>query len=283
MPNATFHEGEFTLGPNDIVYLKYIKANCREITFRYIGSTSVPDTSYYGINGTYFDNGPNLLGIAINNGNYIRTGGSSGYNGEQNRVPARECGTFVVFNNMINNRDALCGKIASITNSGFTYDGYTYPKSSIRLAVGGTSLYTGTDYNDMTQMQFYNAIWPSEDPGGMSSTGEDGYAPRTAIFYIGGSSTGLNTILLTVIGQDSMCSPRYNHGCTLWQLRNIIRTYQDFKLPNGNPPSLAINLDGGGSTQIRYKTSSGQSSYFYVDNDGAGGKRNVQSMLCVDM
>lgn len=283
MANATFHEGEFELGVNDVVYLKYIKANFREITFRYIGAKSVPDTTYYGINGTYFDNGPNLLGIAVDSGNYIRSGGASGYNGEQNRVPARECGTFVVFNRTIGNKFGVCGKISAITNNGFTFDGTTYSKSDIRLAVGGTSLYTGTDYDTMTENQFYSAIWPSEDPGGMSSTGADGYAPRTAIIYTGGGITGLNTILLTVIGQDRECSPRSGHGCTLWQLRNIIRTYSDFKLPNGDPPTQAINLDGGGSTQIRYKKSNGQAGCFYVDNNGSGGKRLVRSMLCVTM
>ena len=67
----------------------------------------------FGINGTYFDNGPNLLGIAVDSGNYIRSGGASGYNGEQNRVPARECGTFVVFNRTIGNKFGVCGKISA--------------------------------------------------------------------------------------------------------------------------------------------------------------------------
>lgn len=31
MANATFHEGEFELGVNDVVYLKYIKANFEKL------------------------------------------------------------------------------------------------------------------------------------------------------------------------------------------------------------------------------------------------------------
>ena len=282
MPKATFHEGTYELGPNDIVYLKYIKANLNEITLRYIGASSVPNSGYYGINGTYYDNGPNLVGIAINNGQYIRTNGPAGYNGEQNRVPARECGTFVVLNDTINTRIAICDKISAIPNSGFTYKGYHYNKSDIRMAIGGTSLYTGAAYNDMTENEFYDAIWPSENPGGMSAEGDDGYAPRTAILYLGGNYNSLNTVLLTVIGQDSECSPRDSHGCTLWQLRNLIREYPAFKLPNGDPPIMAINLDGGGSTQIRYKDNNGNAKYYYVDN-GNGQQRLVRSMLCVDM
>ena len=275
MPNATIHTSVHTISTGKQLFLTYLKANFREIDFRYIGNQAVPNTPYYGTNGVYYDGGSNLVSIALNNGNYIRSGGPAGYNGEQNRGVPRDCGTFIVLNSNISGMDCICDKFSSIGSSGITYNGVSIARSSIRLAVGGTSLYTGTAHNSMTQTQFYNAIAP-EDPGDPTGT-----RPRTALIYTGGTANSLNTVLLTVFGDNNMVSSP-NLGPTLWELRTLIREFPAFKLPNGNPPVQAINLDGGGSTQITYKDVAGLRKSFYADN-GGGSMRNVQSMLCVTM
>ena len=96
---------------------------------------------------------------------------------------------------------------------------------------------------DITENRF-NTLIVNEDFPVPSS-----YAIRTALLYIGGQYTGGNTILLTVVGANNDNPGSYS-GVTAWELRQLPLRL----LP---APSIGINLDGGGSTQIAYKKSDG--------------------------
>jgi exopolysaccharide biosynthesis protein len=281
MPNAEFHTGTYQI-PNptssnasSTVYLRYLLANHREIRLRYVPNNSVKDSGYYGINATYNDNGPNLVGVAIDSGSYIRSSSSTGYNGEQNRNPAIECGTFAVLDDPVSGGDGasvflLTDKIDVYDNHEYTIGSTTITAttSNTLMAVGGTSLFPS---ENLTKNQ-YNSRISNEDPGG----GATGYAPRSAIIYLGGNHASLNTVLLTVHSTSGTTTP--NNGClTFWQLRQLIIDYFGPMTSTG-VITHAIALDGGGSTQIAYKKSNGSTGSYQVD-----GNRNARSMLCVEM
>lgn len=280
MANATFHTDTFTFpeeyrvsGASDTVYLRYLKVNHRDIRLRYLANgETVKNSGYYGVNGTYNDMGPNLVGIAIDSGEYIRSSSKVGYNGEQNRNPAIECGTFAVLDQPTNGVALLTDDIATYHNHIYTVGSaqITLTKENALMAIGGTSLYPS---EELTQSEFINRI-KTQDPGG----GASGIAARTAIIYIGGSWTGLNTVLLTV-HSDANESSVYDDGITFWQLRYLINTYFGAQTPSGVGPIVhAIALDGGRSTQIAYKKADGTTGAYQVEGD-----RPARSMLCVPM
>ena len=273
---ATYHERNYTIGGNT-VYLKYIKCNHGDITVRSING-SVRDSGFCGINGTFFRSG-NLAGIAINSGAQVRNYGT------KNRDPlcgynhTYSCGTFFVLENQTSSGIFL-GTDEIDTYHGHSYNGTTLTISNTRFAIGGTSLFPSESIaNEAAYLQLIN----SEDPPAPSDE-----RPRTAIIYIGGDYYGQNTVLLTVHGNVNSGTADHkntdNEGVSLWQLRTIINNVFAPMMP-GSPSSVthAIALDGGGSTQIAYKTSSGVYKSYQIGSEAIGYNRTVYSMLSVSM
>lgn len=219
------------------MYLNYITTNHRDLTMVY-SNKYISNENFYGVNGTFFDGGNgNLTSMAIQDGEQIHDYGT--YNrAYANGSTGMDTGTFVVLENSINDRFLF---VKSFTRFPVNVEGDQINQSDVRFAVGGCHLFL--DRGDITQATF-NSLIANEDFPAIDSR-----AIRTAILYIGGQYTGGNTILLTVVG-DNTDNPGSYTGVTAWELRQIIRA----KWPNC---SIGINLDGGGSTQIAYKQSNG--------------------------
>lgn len=273
MSTATFNSRTYTIpGTSRKVYLKYIKCNHRDITFRSINS-SVKDSGYCGINGTFF-RGTNLAGIAIDRGTQVKNYGTINRDPKCGYAHSYECGTYFVLEESVTTNTFVGTDVIDIYD-GHNYNGIVLSQGKTRFAIGGTSLFPAQSIaNESTYLQLIS----SED-----APAETARRPRTAIVYIGGDYTGLNTILLTVHGATSGGTTNHKEttddGVTLWELRNMINAIFAPLMP-GSPSAVthAIALDGGSSTQIAYKTSSGVYKSFQVT-----GNRTVYSMLSVSM
>ena len=269
-----FHHEIYTF-QNRTVILDYIKCNYNQISVKSI-SGSVKDSGLYGINGTFFAKShQTLLGIAINDGQIVRNYGGKNRDpletGENN---ACACGTFFVL------KEAVNGTILG-TDIIDIYDGHIYRNNVLlsiantRFAIGGSSLFTQEP--DLTENVFNRRLANENAP-------YSGKVSRTAIIYIGGSSNGLNTILLTVYGSytevngNNIIAERSN-GVTLLELRSLINNRFSQLTPTGSPIVHAIALDGGGSTQIAYKDENGTRKTCQASNEN----RSVYSMLSISM
>ncbi len=287
MATATFNTSEYTVpGTNRTVYLKYLLCSQKDIVVRSI-SGSVKDSGYYGINGTFFRPGTTtLMGIAINDSAQVRNYGT------MNRDPRISdvddpiaCGTFFYLKNSITNSsgERIFGGTAEIAvYENHSYDGVTLTLANTQFAIGGSSLFPSE--TSLTQSTFNTRMANQDAP-------YYGYRSRTAIVYIGGGTDDLNTVLLTVHGPiDTTKSSGNNYvttdyaGVTLWELRTLINDVFAPMIPSAPDAVVhAIALDGGGSTQIAYKDSSGDKITYQTTDSSSTNNRPVYSMLSVPM
>ena len=287
MATATFNTSEYTVpGTNRTVYLKYLLCSQKDIVVRSI-SGSVKDSGYYGINGTFFRPGTTtLMGIAINDSAQVRNYGT------MNRDPRISdvddpiaCGTFFYLKNSITNSsgERIFGGTAEIAvYENHSYDGVTLTLANTQFAIGGSSLFPSE--TSLTQRTFNTRMANQDAP-------YYGYRSRTAIVYIGGGTDDLNTVLLTVHGPiDTTKSSGNNYvttdyaGVTLWELRTLINDVFAPMIPSAPDAVVhAIALDGGGSTQIAYKDSSGDKITYQTTDSSSTNNRPVYSMLSVPM
>ncbi len=280
MATATFHEDTFVTTDGRTVYMKYIMCNYDDITIRKI-DTTVANSGYYGINGTFFwPNTDYITGIAINNGAQVR---NYGLKNRDPRASAEgtgpiKAGTFFKLKEPVNG--VFLGTADIDTYEGTQYEGATLTVANTKFAIGGVSLYP-TD-TTLTMATYHNKVRSQKsDP--------ELWASRSAIIYIGGSPTGLNTILLSVQGREIESVTGndkltyINAGLTLWDLRRLVNEkFASMISPTATSVVHAISLDGGPSTQIAYKKNgvrySCQTTYDNVNTTG-----NVHTMLCVPM
>ena len=233
-----------------------IVTNHDNVTIENIGSAHISNASGspYGINGTFFytTTPPSAAAadgykaydnyrIAINNGAQVRNRGT------KNRLNAAadgNCGTLGwLKSKTVNGKSYFCKDIIRISDvsSGIT-------DSDVKWAVGGCNLYL----NDMslTESQFNSKINTQFSDITSGST-----TARTAIFYR--SSGGTNDIVLVAaVGSSATGVVGSAKGPKPWELRQFI--IDVFKNGINNPPGTiceGVMLDGGGSTQIAYKSS----------------------------
>lgn len=269
---------------NRTVYLKWIKTNFDKIVPTYIGERNITDTNYCGVNGTFFiknctlestiNSRTILWGIAMDAegeiGEYGRANRYTQNYWHPNGNTPLACGTFVRLNKTLSNGAfAFCDKVASFDD--YYYNGVRVQPSDISWAIGGTSLFMNKTYE--SEDDYYNDISDEDAPRPRD------IAQRTAIAYLGGSKTSDNMLLLSIFGDNVTGSALSNYsagGVTLYELREILKS-------KWNVSSIAIALDGGGSTQIQYKVNN--SINYQVVNDSSNYnqkvKRNVWSMLRV--
>ena len=243
-----------------IVALKWLEtsldpysADDDEITVRNIGSKSVGDTSYFGVNGVFFNmTSPyDVICFAMQDESAVRS------NGDNNRLN----GYFVRLNSNLGDGTFLAYfdgyDLPAPTGTPeltfpLNHEGYTITKSNVKWAVGGLGLRIGIA--GLTRTTFLNkfnnlySCWSNR--------------PRTAIGYKG----GMKMILCTFFDPEN--PQNQTGGCDLWDVRTVMK--DKFGC------SFGLNLDGGGSTQIAYKQSG---TRYYVESTN----RNVQTMITVPM
>lgn len=282
MATATFHEDTFVTTDGRTVYMKYIMCNYDDITIRKI-DTTVAKSNYYGINGTFFWPAAQLItGIAINNGTQVRNYGLQNRDPRaadpsENRTEPIPAGTFFKLKERVNG--VFLGTADIDTYEGTQYEGATLTVANTKFAIGGVSLYPSD--SNLTETSFYNAIRNQY-------SAYDRWVARSAIIYIGGSTTGLNTILLTVHGKTLSTTgndtlTQSSSGLNLWELRRLINEkFAPMISSTATSVVHAIALDSGASTQIAYKKD-GKKYSCQASYDGVSTTSNVYTMLSVPM
>lgn len=294
---ASFGHQSYTIGPKT-VYLKWIKTNHRDIRIVRPGAgqnvysycNSLPaNAKLYGVNGTfYFTQTPSLPGYSTNDIHKISMYNSNP--GVANAQSVRPVGTtnqdnagLMFCQNQTSSAipNYVYSDIYEGTLANYRYQGqHSLDMTNIRWAVGGFGLYLDSTFADA--QAYHSRISADGAPYLL------GLAPRTAIFYIGRSYIGENTVLFTVFndaklydGSSSSLSRRTIEGgdaydgVTPYELRSIIKDVFPTATTHG------IILDGGGSTGIAYKNASGGIYAQMVDNGGS--PRIANTMIVTPM
>lgn len=215
MKGATFLMATSTFGTflktNDAgnsVRVRYIKTWIENIAVEHVGT--VIDSGKYGVNGTYFGATPiQLLGIAVNNGVAVYTGGN---------VNAIHRGTLYRLTN------GTVG-VQPVTNA----SSITGSMSDLRWAIGGISLYLERTYTSPT------AYWTDIDSE-IGQVDVKSNLPRTAIGFDGGNQIYLVTV---------MSEPTWTNrdGVDLFELhqilKNDLRCVKGVNLDGGGSTAIA--------------------------------------------
>ena len=287
MANAVHRYTTYTIpNTNRVVGVRYLLCTQEDIVVRQIAG-SVRDSGYFGINGTFFNPETGYLtGIAINNGQVVKNYGAKNCEAPTNgNVTLKPRGAYFYFQNTVNNINGGTAVIGEY--EGTSYDGITLHTNNVKFAIGGASLFTSE--TNLTKSEYIDRVGRLE-----GITHVDEPRARSAIVYIGGSISGLNTVLLTVYGlSNSPHTGGYNYATednavTLWELRELINTVFSPMTPLGTGPIIhAIALDGGPSTQLAYKdgtvTRSFQAKIKKAGPDYGTYNRTVYTMLSVPM
>lgn|GEM_PF-1476312 len=187
-------------------------------------SGSVTGSAKFGVNGTFFS-GTSLLGIAINNGAAVRTGGTQ--TGQACGVSTKR-GTMYCYSPSYNSQYLNTEVVKNSTDTGAS-------ASQIKWAIGGYSLFPYRSYSSSTDYyKDINGTGTASDCTLAKVDSENAYRlepsnsrPRTAIGWNG------SKIVLAAFASENAYNVRQfmiNQGCS----------------------ALAIMLDGGSSTQMRF-------------------------------
>ena len=205
-----------------------------DIKNAHIGNAS---GSPYGINGTFFYSGSSrpsgyALGdvyrIAADNGARVKA------RGEVNRLSASangDCGTLGWFKSPINGKNYFCEDITEIYDLGTTI-------SNIQWAIGGCNLY-------LNNAQMNKSTFDSLINEQFSDVTANEPVARSAIAYRPNNQNDI--ILVAAFGLDDSGNETRANGPTPWELREFLRN-------SFGTACEGIMLDGGGSTQIAYKS-----------------------------
>ncbi|MEX1030063.1 MAG: phosphodiester glycosidase family protein [Paenibacillaceae bacterium] len=233
-----------------------IKADLDCVSVEKITSTtkSVVNSNMFGVNGTFFASGTSLLGIAIKNGLAVISGGLQ--SGQTCGISTKR-GTMYHYSPSFGGSYLATDVVKDHTDTGAS-------ASQMKWAIGGYSLYPYRTYTSESQyLTDINGSGASISCTPAIANTENAYrlepsssTHRTAIGWNG------TKIVLAVFEDATAYSVRQymkNQGCN----------------------SLAIMLDGGGSSQMRYgiPTPGGLGTGTY---DPKGENRQVYSMVAVN-
>lgn len=184
-----------------------------------LGSSSVYDSSYQGVNGTFFGT-DSILGIAVENGAAVRTGGLK--NGSSTLDRNRST-MYMTMNGTVGVKRVV---YASELPGGL---------SNLKWAIGGLGLYLD---ESLTKAQ-YDAKLAEEGVSGVGGVNDK--RPRTMIGYI--PDTGFFPGIVMAVAFDHNMRDNPNFGITFYDGRVIMA---------GLGCTQAIHLDGGSSSSIRF-------------------------------
>ncbi|MGG4343628.1 phosphodiester glycosidase family protein [Paenibacillus lautus] len=238
--------------------VRYIEADLDAVSVNAIPST-VMASGLYGVNGTFFS-GQNLLGVAVQR---IGTGQAYGVRTTSEET-ANACNKTTKRGVMYHIQSGSSSSVKVDVVKNFL-DSSGTTRSNVRWAIGGYSLHLGKTYGsgDTDYTSYYNDI---NGYGSVSScteakdNSENAYRlepsvnrQRTAIGYKNGK------ILLVVFSSSNA-----------WEVRRYLKSLSC---------TLGIMLDGGGSSQMRYRFQPNGSDSTW---DAGGANRSVYSMVSVN-
>lgn len=236
--------------------VRYIEADLDTINVESISGKSVEGSGKYGINGTFFS-GTTLTGIAVNRGKRVAANGDAttgvSYKG---KVYSSKRGTMYYF-------DPAAGIHFFDTKPVGSF--LEYPNSStsnVRWAIGGYSLHPTKAYSS-------SAGYYSEINGTGAVDKEPTADSENAYRFSPQSSTARTAIGYRVVNSEKKIILAVFDNQNAWNVREFMR---------GLNCTFAIMLDGGGSSQIRYK--SGSSNGFWCPKPDST-MRPVHSMVTV--
>lgn len=192
------------------------------------------NSNMYGINGTFFY-GSSLLGVAVNNNAAVRTGGDQTANSSHGPGQTTKRGVLYHFDPAVNSSYIKTHVVDTYKDtSDYSGNSVGATSSNVKWAIGGYSLhlgksYTGTDpeqqyINDITGHPEYANSW----------AGKTNFDGRSAIGYGAlGPSGSYRTIVLATF-----------ENASVWEVRQFMK---------GLGCTMGVNLDGGGSSQLRYQ------------------------------
>ncbi|WP_337913374.1 phosphodiester glycosidase family protein [Paenibacillus arenosi] len=197
------------------------------------------------MNGTFFNNSNDFLGIAVNNGSGI--GGNATFTAYGNKTR----GTFYSYHHLRGNY-----RVNEVANVSRLSDHPGVPNTNY-FAIGGLNLYVNENIN---KQEFYRRLDVNEGASGIndviSRTGNTYSDPilrsRTAIGY----NSNAKIVLVVFLGE------------TPWGMREFMKNQGCFQ---------AAYLDGGGSSQMRFKSGASNGTF-----DPRGEARPVFSMVTVN-
>ncbi|MBT2765795.1 phosphodiester glycosidase family protein [Paenibacillus sp. ISL-20] len=225
--------------------VRIIEADPEAVAVEKISGT-VMNSGKYGVNGTFFNNSNDFLGIAVNRGTGI--GGNATFNayGQKRR------GTFYSYQKEIGNF-----RVQEVANVQKLSDYPTFPNTNY-FAIGGLNLYANLSID---KTEFYRRLDVDEGAASVndvinkSTNGTYSDPSLRARTAIGINSAG--KIVLAVFKSE-----------TPWGMREFMRSKNCYQ---------AAYLDGGGSSQMRYKSGSTSGTF-----DPTGVARPVYSMVTVN-
>jgi exopolysaccharide biosynthesis protein len=187
-----------------------------------LGTASVYNSSFQGVNGTFFSSSE-VLGIAIANGAAVRSDG--GLKNGNASVDRNRSTMYRTNSNTVG--------VARVVNASSLPGGV----SNLKWAIGGLGLYLN---ESLTKSQ-YDAKLADEAVSGVGGVNDK--RPRTMVGYIpSGGGTGSPEIAVVVV-RDFNDPTNANAGITFYDGRMIM---------NGLGCTAGIHLDGGSSTSIRF-------------------------------
>ncbi|MBJ6363963.1 phosphodiester glycosidase family protein [Paenibacillus sp. GCM10012307] len=230
---------------------------------------SVVNSNMYGINGTFFY-GSSLLGVAVNNNAAVRTGGDQTANSSHGPGQTTKRGVLYHFDPAVN-LSFMKTHVVKKYNDTTDHSGNTVgaTANNVKWAIGGYSLhlqktYTGTEsaqetayINDIVGNPEYANSW----------AGKTNFDGRSAIGYGATGPSGSNrTIVLATF-----------ENASVWEVRKFMK---------GLGCSMGVHLDGGGSSQLRYKRQVPAGSFLIDDSwqpdPDPNDPRKVYSMVRVN-
>ncbi|WP_046216251.1 phosphodiester glycosidase family protein [Paenibacillus wulumuqiensis] len=225
-----------------------IKTDLAAISIVDIGAKAVVDQAYFGVNGTFFS-GSALTGIAMQNGVAVRTGGNR--TGQACNGIATKRGTIFCY-----------GGGSSVTTGVVDYASEAN-LSNVKWAIGGYSLFPNVAYGSIDK--YYADINGNGDATDCSNA----VAETQNAFRFAPRSKNERT----AIGWD---------GSKIWLVAFDSAdawTVRKFMIARGC--NLAVMLDGGSSTQMKYAVIRNGNPVATNYNPSGGIPRQVFSMVRV--
>lgn len=286
---ASFSHRSYTFSSGSsskTVYLKWITTNHRDIRIVYTGwkdvytytnSTPVNDR-LYGINGTFYEgfDGSSMM-ISMYNPNPGISNAEKVWSTSDRNISSLPKETLICLEQPSSSipqfifSDSVTGALAD-----YRYNGTTaLDLKNVRWAVAGFSL----KLNETLTESEYNCFL--EHTQGATNAQITQPRPRTAMFYIGGSSSSENIVLLTAFSDQNVYHNNQALSVdtsvfTMYDLRSCIQDLFPSATNHG------VILDGGGSTGITYKVSTTSDVCGQMVNC-SGSPRAVPTMIVTPM
>lgn len=267
------------------VYLKWIKANHRDIQIVYTGwktvynyTNSLPTASrLYGINGTFYDSPGTSLMISMYNSNPGVTAATKVWSTSDRNLGSMPKETLICLDH---STSAIPQFIFTASFSGYLsnylYNGTTpLDMTNVRWAMAGFAL----KLNETISESDYN--YYLEHVQGATNAQITASRTRTAMFYIGGTASSENIVLLTAFADQNVYHNNQQLSAngsvfTMYELRSCIKSVFPTATHHG------IILDGGASTGITYTVSTHTGTCAQMVNDN-GSARTTPTMVVAPM